>query len=98
MTLEEEPLYIVLWVLSIAYDLFVLDNYKMTGLMKDIRTIDRQIKDLKGAVDMVCQTYTCHHSFLHIFCFNEWGVSWYQYKLCIIYYKIVQSMCEAVCA
>jgi hypothetical protein len=25
----------------------------VSGLVKDIRTIDRQIKDLKGAVDMV---------------------------------------------
>jgi hypothetical protein len=27
--------------------------FSLSGLVKDIRTIDRQIKDLKGAVDMV---------------------------------------------
>lgn len=32
-----------------------------TGLVKDIRTIDRQIKDLKGAVDMVSSHVDAHN-------------------------------------
>ena len=31
-----------------------------TGLIKDIRTADKQMKDLKGAVDMVCSLYVMY--------------------------------------
>ena len=41
------------------------------GLIKDIRTADKQIKDLKGAVDMVILEWHCMHVLGFLMLFNR---------------------------